>query len=392
MHNYDARNFYHKWIQDILGAQNLKTGYVPNGAPWQPGCGGGVAWGAAICIMPWEFYLHYGDKDMLEDNYVGMKEYIRYMQTWVDKDGIMFSQRIGKDGKVLKWFNLGDWVTPGSLPPDEMVHTFYFWRCADLTAKTARALNNPEDATKYAALAEQTRQAFFKRFYDEKNGTYGKAGGNIFALKMGLPAYQYNLVVKALKEDIKANNGHLDTGIFGTQFFFEVLSENGMHNLAYEALNKKEEPGYGRWLTLGSTTTREQWSEEGSHNHPMFGGGLVWFYRKLAGMNADPNAPGYKHIIFRPQLVDEIKFAKYFNQTPNGEAGIYWKNEDQQFSMQVTVPVGSSATVYVPLRKGKQIMESGLQISASGDVRLISEEEGYQLFAVKSGQYHFVSK
>lgn len=74
MHNYDAQNFYQKWIQDILGAQDLKTGYVPNGAPWQPGCGGGVAWGAAICIMPWEFYLHYGAKDMLEDNFVGMKE------------------------------------------------------------------------------------------------------------------------------------------------------------------------------------------------------------------------------------------------------------------------------------------------------------------------------
>jgi len=392
MHNYDARNFYHKWIQDMLGAQNVTTGYVPNGAPWQPGCGGGVAWGAAICIMPWEFYLHYGDKDMLEDNYVGMKEYVRYMQSWVDKDGIMFSKRTGKDGKILQWFNLGDWVAPGNLPPDEMVHTFYFWRCADLTAQAAKALNKPGDATKYAALAEQTRQAFFKRFYDEKNGTYGKAGGNIFALKMGVPANQYNLVIKSLKEDIKTNKGHLDTGIFGTQFFFEVLSENGMHDLAYEAINKKDEPGYGNWLELGSTTTREQWSEEGSHNHPMFGGGLVWFYRKLAGMNADPAAPGYKHIIFHPQLVDDIKFVKYFSQTPNGEAGIYWKNEDLQFSAEVTVPVGSEATVYVPLRKGKQILESGLPISKSNDVKSMGEEEGYQVFAVKSGQYHFVSK
>jgi len=58
MHNFDARNFYQKWIQDIRGAENVKTGYVPNSAPWQPGCGGGVGWGAAICIMPWEFYLH----------------------------------------------------------------------------------------------------------------------------------------------------------------------------------------------------------------------------------------------------------------------------------------------------------------------------------------------
>jgi len=165
-----------------------------------------------------------------------------------------------------------------------------------------------------------------------------------------------------------------------------------MHDLAYEAINKKDEPGYGHWLELGSTTTREQWSEEGSHNHPMFGGGLVWLYRMLAGMNADPAAPGYKHIIFHPQQVDDIRFAKYFSQTPNGEAGIYWKNEDLQFSAEVTVPVGSEATVYVPLRKGKQILESSLPISKSGDVKSMGVEDGYQVFVVKSGQYHFVSK
>ena len=392
MHNYDARNFYHKWIQDILGAQNVENGYVPNGAPWQPGCGGGVAWGAAICIMPWEFYLQYGAKDMLETNFAGMTEYVRYMQTWVDKDGIMFSKRVGKDGKVLKWFNLGDWVTPGDLPPDEMVHTFYLWRCADITAQSAKALGKSDEEKKYTELAERTKQAFYKRFYDATNGTYGKAGGNIFALKMGVSTEQYPLVISALKNDIKANKGHLDTGIFGTQFFFEVLSENGMHDLAYEAMNKKDEPGYGRWLELGSTTSREQWSEEGSHNHPMFGGGLVWFYRKLAGMNADPEFPGYKHIIFRPQPVNEITFTKYFNQTSYGKAGIYWKSENQQFSMHVTVPVGSEATVYVPVMKGKVITESGRLISDSKDVQFLKEEEGYRVFAVKSGQYQFVSE
>lgn len=392
MHNFDARNFYHKWIQDILGAQNVKTGYVPNGAPWQPGCGGGVAWGAAICIMPWEFYLHYGAKDMLADNYMGMKEYVRYMKTWIDKDGIMYSKRIGKDGKVLKWFNLGDWVAPGNLPPDEMVHTFYFWRCADFTAKAAKALNKLTEAKEYAALAEQSRQAFFRRFYDEKNGTYGKAGGNIFALRMGVPDNQYEKVKKALREDIKANDGHLDTGIFGTQFFFEVLSENGMHDLAYQALNKKDKPGYGHWLELGATTTREQWDDGGSHNHPMFGGGLVWFYRKLAGMDVDAKEPGYRHIIFRPQPVDDLTFVKYFSQTTYGEAGISWKNEGLQFSMEVTVPVGSKATVYVPLRKGKQITESGNPISGSKDLSLVGENGGYQVYTVNSGLYRFLSK
>ncbi len=391
LHNFDAKAFYQKWITDMREAQNPETGYVPNGAPWQPGCGGGVAWGAAICIMPWEFYLHTGSKDMLADNFEAMEAYIGYMQTWVDADGIMHSKRTGNDGKVLKWFNLGDWVAPGNLPPDEMVHTFYFWRCADFTAKTARALGNTSEAEKYTALAEKTRQAFWKRFYDEKNGTYGKAGGNIFALKMGVPASQYQRVIAALKADIAANKGHLDTGIFGTQFFFEVLTENGMHELAYEAMNKSDEPGYGRWLELGSTTTREQWSEEGSHNHPMFGGGLVWYYRQLAGMNTDEVNPGYRHIIFKPQPVGDIRFAKYYNETVYGKAGVEWTSEDDEFSMKITVPVGCEATVFVPLMSGEKVKVNGKPAEKSKEIELLKDENGYRLLKTGSGIYKFQS-
>lgn len=392
MHNFDARNFYHKWIQDILGAQNVETGYVPNGAPWQPGCGGGVAWGAAICIMPWEFYLHYGAKDMLEDNYTGMKEYIRYMQTWVDKDGIMNSQRTGKDGKVLKWFNLGDWVAPGNLPPDEMVHTFYFWRCADFTARTAKALGKNEEAKLYFTLAEKTRQAFWKRFYDEQNGTYGKAGGNIFALKMGVPESQYSRVIQSLKNDIKANDGHLDTGIFGTQFFFEVLTDNGMHDLAYEAMNKRTQPGFGWWIEQGATTTWEQWDGSNSRNHPMFGGSLVWLYRKLAGMDTDTEEPGYKHIVFKPQPAGDVTFAKYYNQTSYGEAGIHWKKENGQFFMEITVPVGCQATVYVPILKENKNTENKKSIDNLNEIKVLKEEDNYQILSLKSGKYYFNSK
>ncbi len=389
MHNFDAKSFYHKWIQDILGAQDLETGYVPNGAPWQPGCGGGVAWGAAMVIMPWEFYLHYGDTDMLHENYEGMKEYLRYMQSWVDQDGIMFSQRTGKDGKPLQWFNLGEWSAPGETVPDNMVHTFYFWRCADLTAQAAKALNKADEAKPYAELAEKTRLAFHKRFYDAINGTYGKGGGNILALKMGVPAEQYNKVVSSLRADIKANDGHLDTGIFGTQFFFEVLSENGMHDLAYKALNKRTQPGFGYGIETGATTTWENWSGRSSQNHPMFGGGLVWFYRKLAGMNADPDQPGYRHIIFKPQPVAVLDFVSYSNNTSMGEAGITWKNKDGKFLMDITVPVGSKATVFVPSGDVNSLKESSHSINQSKGVTLVSAGKGTIVLDVESGKYQF---
>jgi alpha-L-rhamnosidase len=393
MHNFDAKSFYYKWIQDILGAQNPETGYVPNGAPWQPGCGGGVAWGAAMNIIPWEFYLHYGALDILADNYEGMKGYVRYMKTWVDEDGIMFSQAVGKNGKPLIWLNLGEWSTPyrDQTVPQEMVHTFYFWRCADITAKTARILGKKKEASQYEELAERTRQAFHKRFYDETLGTYGKNGGNIFALRMGVPPDQYNRVVSALKKDIHAADGHLDTGIFGTQFFFEVLSDNGMHRLAYEAMNKRTAPSYGYWIEQGATTTREGWINFGSHNHPMFGGGLVWFYRELAGMNADPENPGYKHIIFRPQPIEEMDSVTYMTHTSFGEAGISWKNEPAQFKEDITVPVGSNATVYIPAARVEEVLEND-RTPDPAIIKFLRMEEDYAVFSVGSGNYHFTAK
>jgi alpha-L-rhamnosidase len=389
LHNYNAKNFYHKWIQDILGAQIVETGYVPNGAPWQPGCGGGVAWGAAICVMPWQYYVHYGSLDMLEDNYEGMKGYVRYMQTWVDKDGIMHSQRTGRDGNVLKWFNLGEWVPPGDFIPDEMVHTFYLWYCAWITANTAEILGLDEEAATYNEIAGKTRDAFMRRFYDPEKGSYGDAGGNILALKMGVPEEQYERVVAALKEGLKATNGHLDTGIIGTRFFFEVLADNGLNELAYEAMNKRTEPSYGHWIELGSTTTRERWDDGGSHNHPMFGGGLVWFYRNLAGMQADPKEPGYRHIIFRPQPVDELQFVTYTNQTPYGNGGINWRNEEGFFVMDIQVPVSCHATVYIPSDDPDGITEGGTAAKKAEGVTFREMQDGYALFEVESGSYSF---
>ncbi|MGW8314591.1 MAG: family 78 glycoside hydrolase catalytic domain [Bacteroidales bacterium] len=389
LQNFDARNFYHKWMQDILGAQIVKTGYIPNGAPWQPGCGGGPAWGAAICEIPWQYYVHYGSKDMLEDNYDGMKGYVRYMQTWVDDEGIMHSLRTGKDGKVLRWFNLGEWVAPGPTVPDEMVHTFYLWYCADITSRTAQILGKDSEAEEYAALARRTREAFQNRFFDEEYGSYGDGGGNILALRMGVPEDQYNRVVEAVKAGLRKTKGHLDTGIIGTRFFFEVLAENGMQDLAYAAMNKRTEPSFGRWIELGSTTTRERWNEGGSHNHPMFGGGLAWFYQQLAGMQADPDQPGYKHIIFRPRPLDSLDFVTYSNRTPYGEAGITWRREGDALAVAVTVPVSCHATLYLPVSETSQVLEEGRNPEEVPWIDAQGNEEGYAVYHLDSGPYYF---
>jgi alpha-L-rhamnosidase len=272
-----------------------------------------------------------------------------------------------------------------------MVHTFYLWRCSDLTARAARVLGKSNDAEEYNKLAERTRRAFQQKYYDKEKGSYGPNGGNIFALKMGVPGEQKALIIAALKSDIAANKGHLDTGIFGTQFFFEVLSDNGLHELAYEAMNQRSRPGYGWWIEQGATTTWEQWDGGGSRNHPMFGGGIVWFYRKLAGMNTDEDKPGYRHIIFKPQPAGDITNASYSNLTPYGTAAVKWSRNNGRFTMNITIPVGCVATVLVPASKAENVTENGEKTGRSKNITFLRMEDGYAVYEVTSGIYKFIS-
>lgn len=390
MHNFDAKAFYNKWIQDIVGSQNPDTGYVPNGAPWQPGCGGGPAWGAAVNIMPWEFYLHYGDLAMLSNTYDSMKQYVGYMLQWTNEKGVMHSQRAGHTEDPFRWVNLGEWAQPFELPPDPLVHTFYLWRCVDITAKTAKTLGLHDESIEFENLANRTKQAFYDEFYDDQVGSYGPYGGNVFALTMGVPEEQESLVIEALRSDIAKRDGHLDTGIFGTRFFFEVLADYGMQDLAYEAMSKTTQPSFGWWVKNGNTTSWEGWNRPGSGNHPMFGGGLVWLYRKLAGMNADIAQPGYKNIIFKPQPVPDLDYVSYHNLTPYGLAGIRWDNTQESFHMKIEVPVGSTATVYIPFSKGNKVFENNVPIEEEDDnISFLSLEKNYAVYTVKSGTYEF---
>ena len=354
MHNFDAAAFYTKWLRDMSDCQNKETGYVPNGAPWHIGCGGGPGWGAAMNIIPWEFYLQYGDRDILERYFPQMTEQLRFMQSCVTPDGTMLQLLPSADAPRY-WMNLGEWMPPFGFPSDELVHTYLWWKCADFTARAAQALGREEDAVTYRNLADRIADAFHSRFYDEETGSYGDNGSNLFALSMGLSGERYERVVNALISEIMSHDGHLDTGIFGTGLLFDILTDNGLGELAYGCMDKRDFPGFGWWVEQGAYTTWEQWDGELSRNHPMFGSGLSWFYRKVAGMMTDESAPGYRHIIFKPMPCGDLEWARYSKLTPYGKAGIRWdRGSEGDFRVEIVVPVGCTATLVLPDGRSKE--------------------------------------
>ncbi len=348
---FDAATFYNKWIDDVIGSQNPETGYVPNGAPWEPMCGGGPAWGAAICVMPWEFYLRYGDKSVLEKSMEGMKKYVGYLSTWALPDGTIRVAKTTPDGNPFYWYNLGDWLPPqnSEIPDEGMVHTFIYWICARNTALAAQVLGDKTTAEEYSALKDRINDAFQEAFYDPETKSYGDNGSNVFALAMGVPEDRYDDVKATLREELEVKyNGHLNTGIIGTRYLFETLSENGMGDLAYTIMNQRDFPSFGWWIEQGATTSWEQWNGTDSRNHPMFGGGLTWYSRILAGVDTDPAEPGFKHFIVRPIPTRELGNVSYSTLTPYGEVSSHVSHDGTTVKMEVKVPFGSRATVYVP--------------------------------------------
>lgn len=351
MANYDAAAFYEKWIRDMRDAQHPESGYVPNSAPWEPGCGGGVPWGAAMNIIPWEHYLNYGDSTIITENYDAMKRQTDHMLGWLTPEGTMLQRKpLPESEEPFYWFNLGEWSAPGELPSEELVHTFYLWMCADITSRAASAVVNDEDCMRYGEIARNVHNAFHNKFYNPAERSYGRFGSNVFALMMGVPDEFRAGVVESLRREIEDEEGsHLNTGIFGTRYLFTVLAENGLADLAYKVLTQPGFPGYVNWIDQGATTMWEQWDGGNSRNHPMFGGGLVWLYRNLAGVNYDPENPGYRHVVVRPVPVASLGDVRYVKNTPLGRLSSYVKyTPDGKGTLELVVPVGSTATVFLP--------------------------------------------
>ena len=391
MMNFDASAFYQKWIRDMRDAQNPESGYVPNGAPWQPGCGGGTAWGAAMNVMPWEYYLQYGDLKMLEVSYRAMCNQLRNMLKWVTPEGTMFQKELNPETKEVSFiFNLGEHAPPYKKPADETVHTFYLWLCATYTAQAARTLGFLDDAKRYAEIAEQTKAAYHRKFWNAETKSYGDYGPNVLALWMGVHDERHAEVREALRHEIMdVHDGHIHTGFITTKFLLETLTANGLHDVAMTVMNKEDFPSFGNWIRQGATTTWEEWDGKNSHNHPMYGGCLTWFPRVLAGVNVTSDGPGYRHFEVNPVPTEGLDSVFYSLRTVRGlVSSRVLSHEGRLRALEVEVPVGSTASVF--LSAGQSVRESGKKLREGHGILAIGRDgDGVLRIEVEQGRYNF---
>ena len=139
-------------------------------------------------------------------------------------------------------------------------------------------------------------------------------------------------------------------------------------------------------LQNGATTLWESWAfpETGpSRNHPMFGSVDEWFYRSLLGIN--PAAPGFEKIIIKPQPAGDLSWAKGSYNSIRGIIVSDWKLNGNDFTLNVSIPENTKATVYIPSKVNGEVLENGRP------VKIILYEKGYAVIETGSGNYSFKS-
>lgn len=384
--NFDMSQFYLKWLNDMADVQDSITGFVPHTAPFGGG-GGGPAWGSSYVIVPWFYYLYYGDKSVLEKHYEGMKHWVKYLGTRTDKNGLVVREEPGA------WC-LGDWAAPESVeisPP--FVNTCYYYYCTNILSKTALTLGNQKENKYYSDLAIEIKNNINKKYYDKEKKLYweNRQGANAFPLAFGIvPQGDTIPVVENLVKNILNNKGHFDSGILATPLILDVLSKFGSEDIAFTLMNQRDYPGYGYLLEKKATTLWEYWDGKLSHSHPMFGSVIRWFFKDLAGINPDPENPGFNNIIIKPLISGDLTFVNAGYKSIYGQINSSWKIKNNTFYLNVEIPANTAARVFVPTDGENSVKINN--ISKWGSTEFISNEEKRSIYKINPGKYEFISE
>ncbi len=154
-------------------------------------------------------------------------------------------------------------------------------------------------------------------------------------------------------------------------------------------INQDRTPGYAYELKQGATSLTEAWDANlhASQDHFMLGQITEWFYRGLAGIEPDPSGPGFRKILLQPQPAGDLAWVEARYESARGPIAVRWERSGARFTLDVTVPADSTATVYVPSRPETKVREEG-----GPGMAFLRREEDRAVYAIGSGHYRFSSE
>jgi len=353
LYNFDGITVYEKWLTDHRDEQQ-PNGVLPDIIPtggWGYGTDNGLDWTSTIAIIPWEIYMFYGDSKLLHDCYDNIKRYVDYVD------------RTSPDH--LTTWGRGDWVPVKSQSNKELTSSVYFYVDTKILAKAAKLFNKEYDYQHYSSLAEKIKDAINAKFLNKETGIYS----NGTQTELSVPL-QWGVVPDNIKQKVADNLAkkvaeagfHLDVGVLGAKALLNALCNNNHAETAYKVAVQDTYPSWGWWIVNGATTLLENWDLEAerdiSDNHMMFGEIGGWFFKGLGGIYPDPEQPGFKNVILRPNFVADLNQFEAEYQSSYGKIISKWERKRKQIIYDIEIPANSTATLYLPFNvKGEKVIK-----------------------------------
>ena len=325
----DSKEFYKKWIQDILDCQDMLSGHIQHTAPFMGGGGGPGGWGSAVITVPFSYYKQYGDKEILNQCYNAMTKWIKYLVSRTE-NGLVTHEE--KDGWCL-----GDWCTlEKTVIPESYVNSCYFIKNLSIMEEITTVLDKPEDNGYFKELRVSTEKAVIKYFFDSNTNHFaeGTQGADAYAVWCGIGNKKVVENVVRKYETL----GHFDTGFLGTDILLEVLIDCGRGDIALSLLESEEKGSFLYMKRRGATTIWETWGGGCSHCHPMFGGCSRHLFSGILGIKQRNGTAGYEDVIINPILLSYGNNVSGSIMTPSGKLTVVLDYSDKHPTVTVRAP------------------------------------------------------
>ena len=339
-------------------------------------------WGDAVLVVPLAAYKAYGDKRILEENYVAMSKWMNYIKDRVENhhpEGYESWDEERKTRSKLLWntdFHFGDWLVPSmvlgnpdgaamintALATKDYVAPAYYAFSAQNMSEIAEILGKKDDAKHYRKLYQDIRQAYIDEYVNEDGMLPQELQGlYVIALKMNLVSAEVKpKMVSHLRKMIEDNDYRLDTGFLSVLFLMDVLCDNGLEDLAKRILYQNKCPSWLYEIEHGATTMWESWGavlDDGttstySYNHYAFGCVGEWIYKTIGGLVI--KEAGYKHFVVDPKYTYDLSFARVTNKSIYGDIAINWEKTQEVITLEVHVPVNTTADIHV----GREVIKN----------------------------------
>ena len=397
--NMQVASFFSKWLKD-LKADQLKNGNVPVVIPnvREERFSGSAAWADAATIIPWNFYVAFGDKRLLEDQYSSMRAWVGY----IEQTSVSYLSKVGSSyGDWLFYSPTDDRYGKGAITNRNLIAQAYYAHSTQLLLNAAMVLGKTEDVDHYSKLLPLIKQAFVKE-YTTLNGGLVSSTQTAYVL-----ALQFDLLPEELRqqaavrlvENIKEYNYHLTTGFVGTPYLCHVLTRFGYNDVAYKLLLQESYPSWLFQVKKGATTIWERWDgikadgtfqnvAMNSFNHYSYGAIGEWMYKNITGIKVDDSAPGYQHFFISPTPGGKLTKAAADFESPYGKIESKWQIEGGNIKVDVTIPANSRATLTLPNSANKQILLNGKPLTKSQVGKWIKGGDS-AVMQLGSGSYSF---